>query len=64
MQWESVYLESQRFLKELFLNIQNIFIMKLSTKKAPVKKVAFTVLTEKALHQVKGGALVVVEIVF
>jgi|GEM_PF-3076627 len=38
--------------------------MKLSTKKAPVKKVAFTVLTEKALHQVKGGALVVVEIVF
>jgi len=31
--------------------------MKLFSKKPPVKKVTFTVLTEKALNQVKGGVI-------
>ncbi len=31
--------------------------MKLLSKKATVKKVTFTVLAEKILHQVKGGII-------
>lgn len=37
--------------------------MKLSSKKADAKKVTFTILTEKALHQIKGGEPVKEELI-